>query len=519
MMPSFFQAIHPWLPFTYSIDAMRQAIGGLYGSAYVTDLLILLLFVPLGLFIGLVLGRYAFNLNILFDGKLAATNLYVCEQAEGASERPRFRMRAMMQALLDMPSYRTALKQRAAAFRRAYPWLKRAAWVLIFLQPLVTFAIMVLLRANIETKVVLMVAMAVSAYEAVFGFLLMCGCYKRVAPWALMASMAMMLPLTAYIAIASPVADCGCFGDFWVISNTATFLKNIVLTSALVFLIIYSPHVKTGLYKPAIQWLVGATVTLYMIIIGLYGYNIQPMLDFRPYPPGSSLVADAGNNDDDAMPTFIYEKDGEHREFAADDLPDDSTWIFVERKEAPATKNSNPGIFAIYDGDDEVTGEAITGEGKELLLVIPELRRADISYTYYINDLYEKADSAGISMVALIGASEKGIEMWKDFSMASYPCYSVEDTALKELSRGVMSLVLLDNGRIKGKATVSSLVSGKYNDPNTLAAVAELSDTPHAAIFGVLSAITGAFLLFIYLFQGIILAIRATIRKKIRKTA
>ncbi len=368
-------------------------------------------------------------------------------------------------------------------------------------------------------SLVLMVAMAVSAYEAVFGFLLMCGCYKRVAPWALMASMAVMLPLTAYIAIASPVADCGCFGDFWVISNTATFLKNIVLTSALVFLIIYSPRVKTGLYKPAIQWLVGATVTLYMIIIGLYGYNIQPMLDFRPYPPGSSLVADAGNNDDDAMPTFIYEKDGEHREFAADDLPDDSTWIFVERKEAPATKNSNPGIFAIYDGDDEVTGEAITGEGKELLLVIPELRRADISYTYYINDLYEKADSAGISMVALIGASEKGIEMWKDFSMASYTCYSVEDTALKELSRGVMSLVLLDNGRIKGKATVSSLVSGKYNNSDPLAAVAELSDTPHAAIFGVLSAITGAFLLFIYLFQGIILAIRATIRKKIRKTA
>ena len=140
-------------------------------------------------------------------------------------------------------------------------------------------------------SLVLMVAMAVSAYEAVFGFLLMCGCYKRVAPWALMASMAVMLPLTAYIAIASPVADCGCFGDFWVISNTATFLKNIVLTSALVFLIIYSPRVKTGLYKPAIQWLVGATVTLYMIIIGLYGYNIQPMLDFRPYPPGSSLVA------------------------------------------------------------------------------------------------------------------------------------------------------------------------------------------------------------------------------------
>ncbi|MDE5633243.1 MAG: DoxX family membrane protein, partial [Muribaculaceae bacterium] len=51
-------------------------------------------------------------------------------------------------------------------------------------------------------SLVLMAAMAVSAYETVFGFLLMTGCYKRVAPWALTLSMAVMLPLTAYIAIA-----------------------------------------------------------------------------------------------------------------------------------------------------------------------------------------------------------------------------------------------------------------------------------------------------------------------------
>lgn len=159
MMPRFFQVIHPWLPFTYSIDAMRQAIGGLYGPAYGIDIALLLLFVPVGLFIGLVLGRYAFNLNVLFDGKLAATNLYVCEQVKGGAQHPRFRVRAMMQALLDMPAYRQLLQRRAATFQRAYPWLKRVGWALALVQPLVTFAIMVLLKANIETKVVLMVAM------------------------------------------------------------------------------------------------------------------------------------------------------------------------------------------------------------------------------------------------------------------------------------------------------------------------------------------------------------------------
>lgn len=369
-------------------------------------------------------------------------------------------------------------------------------------------------------SVVLMGAMAVSAYETVFGFLLMTGCYKRVAPWALTISMAVMLPLTAYIAVAEPVSDCGCFGDFWVISNTATFVKNIFITAALVFLVIYSPRMKPGLYKPAIQWLAGATVTLYIIMVGLYGYNIQPMLDFRPYPPGTQLVAAETEEEDEAydadMPVFIYEKEGKRLEFTADDLPD-STWTFVERKDRGNAVSSHPDGFAIFDGEDDVTDTALTADGTELILVIPELRLADISYTYYINDLYEKADSAGMAMVALIGAPEKGIEMWKDISMAAYPCYSVEDTSLKELSRGLMSLVLLQDGRIKGKATVSSLVNGKYDDYDPLTAVKELSDTPHGAIFNLLTGFFAIFLILLYLLQHIILGLRIKIRNILKK--
>lgn len=74
-------------------------------------------------------------------------------------------------------------------------------------------------------SLVLMAALLISGYEFVFGCMLAAGCYKRVAVWALTAMMGVMLPLTAYIAIANPVSDCGCFGDFWVISNTWTFIK------------------------------------------------------------------------------------------------------------------------------------------------------------------------------------------------------------------------------------------------------------------------------------------------------
>lgn len=364
-------------------------------------------------------------------------------------------------------------------------------------------------------SLVILASVLISAYELVFGFLLLTGCYKRVAPWILTASMVVMLPLTAYIAVANPVSDCGCFGDFWVISNTATFVKNIFLTAGLVVLIIYNRRVKEGLFEPAIQWIVGGIVTLYACILALYGYNVQPMLDFRSYPAGSFLTENEEDDSSDAMPTFIYEKDGEQKEFTADELPDDS-WTFVERKDAGDTGDMG---FSIYDGDEDVTDTAIEPEGKELLLVIPEPRMADISYTYYINGLYEKADSAGIAMIGLIGGTQRDVAFWKDISMAAYPCYTAEDTGLKELSRGIMSLVLLEDGQIVGKATVSSIAEADSDGTATLSAVSRLENSRHFRNFWILTGIFGGVLLLIYLFQGIILVWRAKFRKRITVAA
>ena len=111
-------------------------------------------------------------------------------------------------------------------------------------------------------SLVLMGALLISGYEFVFGFMLATGCYKRVAVWALTAMMAVMLPLSAYIAIANPVSDCGCFGDFWIISNTWTFIKNILISAALIFLLIFNRRLRVGMYQPAIQWIVGAWISL-----------------------------------------------------------------------------------------------------------------------------------------------------------------------------------------------------------------------------------------------------------------
>lgn len=183
MMPAFFQAIHPLLPFTYSIDAMREAIGGFYGLNYLKDMLCLgLVFVPLGFLIGLGVGRCDFNLTLMFDEKLRATDLLLAEPvtssaAANAAKNPvRYRVRTLMRALLDTDAFRAKLIARAERFRRIYPRLRRVGWIALVAQPIATFAVMVIVHADVDTRVEMLVALvagiiAVDVYLIVISYL------------------------------------------------------------------------------------------------------------------------------------------------------------------------------------------------------------------------------------------------------------------------------------------------------------------------------------------------------------
>lgn len=55
LLPEFFQIINPFLPFTYAIDFMREAVGGIVWSRCVRDIIFLLLFGSLAILVGTIL--------------------------------------------------------------------------------------------------------------------------------------------------------------------------------------------------------------------------------------------------------------------------------------------------------------------------------------------------------------------------------------------------------------------------------------------------------------------------------
>ena len=73
--PKFFQVVYPLLPFTHSMNAMRECIAGFYRTTYATELGKLAIFLVPSLLLGLLLRKPIIKMNDAFMEKLESTHL------------------------------------------------------------------------------------------------------------------------------------------------------------------------------------------------------------------------------------------------------------------------------------------------------------------------------------------------------------------------------------------------------------------------------------------------------------
>lgn len=346
---------------------------------------------------------------------------------------------------------------------------------------------------DVAREITLTGAISLSVAEFITGVLIVTGCWRRLSVMVAAGFMAVMLPLTAYIAIADPVPDCGCFGDFIIISNTATFLKNIVLSALVIYLLKYNTRVK-GLYRHSLQWQTVAVSLVFVVTVSFIGYRYQPVVDFRPFKTGSVFPPASAEDDPDVI--FVYSKDGEEREYNIDNLPD-STWTFVSRIDRTTTEDNS---FAVFDGYDDVTG-LLVSDKPLLLLVVNDPGAGYLYRSRLAMQFAALIEREGGEMIAILAADADGVEKWRNLAAIDTDIFTADDTSLKMLARGDTALVYIVDGHIVWKRNIASFIPDLFDSADENVSLNEMSATDDGGVNLRLSLLWIIAMALIYLFN------------------
>ena len=254
-------------------------------------------------------------------------------------------------------------------------------------------------------------AVGLSALEFCLGIFLLFAIRRRLTSRAMVIVLAIMTPLTLWLALTDPISDCGCFGDALVLTNWQTFWKNIILlTAALV--VAKWPFGMVRFISKSNQWIVINYSVLFILIISGWSLYDRPQFDFRPYHEGTDL-----------REGWNLMMDGNESPYAV---------FFIEKAD---------------DGED-ITEQVLNNEGYTFLLIAPWLEKADDSQLDLINQVYEYAEDNDYLFYCLTASGESGISLWRDITGADYPFCQTDGTVLKTMIRSNPGLLLLKDGKV-----------------------------------------------------------------------
>lgn len=298
-----------------------------------------------------------------------------------------------------------------------------------------------------------LLAILQAVVEFLLGVYLLVGIYRKAVPLLTLLMMSLFTPLTLYIMLSGGVDDCGCFGDAVVLTNEMTFYKNLflLLLSVIVFL---GRRRFVWCITSRTRWVVVLFSLLYISVLQVLSLSTLPVIDFRPYAVGNDLRRMVQGEPDEYEVMVTFEKNGETREFPAENLPD-STWTEVSSRSVLVKdgKSALIGDFSIVDWDEDVdvTDEILSDSGHVCLLVIEATEKASVSRVDIINDLYDHCVGRDIPFYAVSSSDTEDIELWNKRTGAEYPMYWADASILRNMVRANPALVLLKDGVIVGK--------------------------------------------------------------------
>jgi len=306
----------------------------------------------------------------------------------------------------------------------------------------------------------LILAILLFTAEFISGFSVLSGYRQKTGIWGVMILMVIFTPLTLILAITNPVSDCGCFGDAIHLTNWQTFGKNIILMILTVILFTGKNQVRQ-IRAAKKEWLIILMVIALFVIFSLLNIRYLQLFDFLPYKTGisipESMKIPEGKRVDEYSTTFIYEKDGENKEFTLENYPaNDSTWKFVDQRSKLVRKGYQPPIhdFSISapDGTD-LTSEILSCQGYSLIMISKRLKDADPEKLERGFQLGVHCMMTGIGFYIVTASSSAELMEYNN----GFTFCSGDETMLKTIIRANPGYMLLKSGKISGKWSWANL--------------------------------------------------------------
>lgn len=290
--------------------------------------------------------------------------------------------------------------------------------------------------------------------EFLAGFSVLTGVMRKTGITVVLLLMIIFTPLTLILAITNPVTDCGCFGDAVHLTNWQTFGKNIILMIPVVYLFVKRGETRNNLNHSNNLLIISGTGALF-ILFALFNLRYLPVIDFLPYRKGvkiaDKMIIPEGAAPDRYETTFIYQKNGERKEFNLSDYPaNDSSWIFVEQKTKLISKGYEPPVhdFLITNREGEdITEKMLSHNGFSLLMISKKLAEADKKRILDGFDLGRYCMNKGIDFYVLTASGKDEVFEYEN----GVAICSADETTLKTMVRSNPGYMLLKDGVITGK--------------------------------------------------------------------
>jgi len=303
-------------------------------------------------------------------------------------------------------------------------------------------------------------SMGLIIMEFVVGVMLITGSFRKLTAWLLLLMMAFFTVTTLYDAITNKVSDCGCFGDAVKLTNWQTFWKNVVLDVPTLFIFLTRRwQVRRRLESDS---LIAVAAVAAMLIFGIYNINNEPVIDFRPWKVGNTMIDNIEEGlETTNIVTYRNKETGEFKTMDSKELtacyaadPDwGEKWEWVGTESVSPYEVHADGFFIQNDDGEDYTFDLIAAtDGPVMLCTIHHVKDVNERGVKAIAEMKQLAAKRNVRFAVLSNAEQSELlQFLYGNGLMDVEYYYGDEKAIETMLRSNPGFIVMQNATVRGK--------------------------------------------------------------------